>query len=364
VSGSEAPVLVTGGAGFVGCNLAHRLAGRGRTVRLYDNLSRAGVEENLEWLRGLHGPRIEPWIADVRDRRKLASAVEGASCVFHFAAQVAVTTSLERPDEDFEVNARGALNLLEALRASSAPPPLIFTSTNKVYGALAGLSFAAAGERYAPADARVAAAGVPETQPLDFYSPYGCSKGAADQYVLDYARIYGLRTVVFRMSCVYGSRQFGTEDQGWLAHFLISALADRPITVYGDGRQVRDVLYVADLMDAFERAEARMDALAGRAFNIGGGPANAVSLREALERIGRLLGRRPRVVHGPARPGDQPWYVSDIASFSDAAGWRPTVGVGEGLARLHRWLKPRVERAVPLAPALKAELHEVRAAQS
>jgi CDP-paratose 2-epimerase len=360
----QAPVLITGGAGFIGSNLADRLASRGRRVRIYDNLSRAGVEENLEWLRERHGGLIEPWIGDVRDRPRLAAAALGASAAFHFAAQVAVTTSIEKPDEDFEINLRGTLNLLEALRTQSAPPALIYTSTNKVYGALSNIAFGQDLARHAPADAELAATGVSEAQALDFYSPYGCSKGAADQYVLDYARIYGLRTVVFRMSCIYGSRQFGTEDQGWVAHFLISALADRSITIYGDGRQVRDVLYVDDLLDAFERAEAGMARLSGRAFNIGGGPENAVSLREMLEMIGRLTGRKPRIERGPTRPGDQPWYVSDIRKFAKAAGWRPLVNPRDGLARLHRWLAPRIAKREPLAPNLRAHLHEIRPAQS
>ena len=360
----QAPVLVTGGAGFIGSNLADRLASRGRRVRIYDNLARAGVEENLDWLRSRHGGLIEPWIGDVRDQAKLASAAHGVASVFHFAAQVAVTTSIAKPDEDFEINIRGTLNLLEALRAQSAPPPLVFTSTNKVYGALSNVAFAPRAARHVPADLELAETGVSESQALDLYSPYGCSKGAADQYVLDYARIYGLRTVVFRMSCIYGTRQFGTEDQGWVAHFLISALADRPITIYGDGRQVRDVLYVDDLIDAFELAESGMARLSGRAFNIGGGPQNAVSLREMLDMIGRLVGRRPRVEHGPTRPGDQPWYVSDIRSFAEASVWRPAIAPREGLARLHRWLEPRIAKRGPLASNLRAHVHEVRPAQS
>ena len=360
----QAPVLITGGAGFIGSNLADALAGQGRRVRIYDNLARAGVQENLDWLRDRHGRLIEPWIADVRDRPELAAAAAGTSVVFHFAAQVAVTTSVEKPDEDFEINLRGALNLLEALRAQSAPPPLVYTSTNKVYGALSNVVFVRRAARHVPADPELARRGVPEAQVLDLYSPYGCSKGAADQYVLDYARIYGLRTVVFRMSCIYGPRQFGTEDQGWVAHFLISALSDRAITIYGDGRQVRDVLYVDDLIDAFQRAEAGIARLSGRPFNIGGGPRNAVSLRETLDTIARLLGRAPRVEHGPIRPGDQPWYVSDIRSFAEAAGWRPSVSAQDGLERLLRWLEPRVGGRTPAPLHTRAHVHEVRPAQS
>lgn len=332
------PVLITGGAGFVGCNVADRLLRDGHEVVVFDNLSRAGVERNLAWLRATHGDRVRAVVADVRDRDALDGAVRGASAVFHFAAQVAVTTSLVDPVEDFDVNARGTLNLLEALRAQDAPPPLLFTSTNKVYGDLADVSMARRSQRYEPEDARVAAHGVGEARPLDFHSPYGCSKGTADQYVLDYARSYGLQAVVFRMSCIYGPHQFGTEDQGWVAHFLIRAVDGKPIVLYGDGMQVRDVLYVEDLVDAMLLARREAGRLAGRAFNIGGGPANTTSLLELIDRIGALRGERPEVTFEDWRTGDQRYYVSDVRAFGAATGWQPRTTVDEGVERLYEWL--------------------------
>lgn len=344
---SESLTLVTGGAGFIGSNLAHRLLSLGRKVRILDNLSRPGVEQNLQWLRDQHGDGLQVITGDIRDEKTVARAVSGASHVFHFAAQVAVTTSLDQPRDDFLVNAHGTLNLLEAARARPVPPFFLMTSTNKVYGDLADLALQPTGQHYQPLDQAVRAGGVSEARPLDFHSPYGCSKGAADQYVLDYARSYGMRTMVFRMSCIYGPRQFGTEDQGWLAHFILRALRAEPITVYGDGRQVRDVLYVEDLVSAFLLAEQNAGALAGRAFNIGGGPANAISLLDLLDRIEALQGRRPAVTFDDWRTGDQRYYVSDTRAFEQATGWRRKVGARAGIARLHEWLA--VYRRPPVA---------------
>jgi len=334
----DRPVLITGGAGFVGANLAHRLLSQGTSVLLFDNLSRAGVERNLQWLRDTHGSRVEIEVADVRDRAAVTRAVRKARQVFHFAAQVAVTTSLTGPVEDFEVNARGTLNVLEAARAQAEPPPVVFTSTNKVYGNCEDLALVQRGRRYEPVDASVRARGVGEARPLDFHSPYGCSKGAADQYVVDYAQSFGLRTAVFRMSCIYGPHQFGNEDQGWVAHFLIRAMEGRPIVIYGDGMQVRDVLFVEDLIDAFLLAQERIDEISGRAFNIGGGARNTVSLLELLDMIGDLHGARPTVRFADWRTGDQRYYVSDVRHFQLATGWAPRTGVREGLEQLYEWL--------------------------
>ncbi len=333
------PILITGGSGFLGCNLAHRLCSAGQPVLLYDNLSRASVEQNASWLRERHGNLVQVQVADVRDANALAHAVQRVSGVFHFAAQVAVTSSLASPIYDFDVNARGTLNLLEALRTLRNPPPVIFTSTNKVYGALGEVDLRLRGHRYEPSDETIRAAGIGENQPLDFYSPYGCSKGAADQYIVDYARTFGLPAVVFRMSCIYGPHQFGTEDQGWVAHFLIRAMEDRPITLYGDGKQVRDVLFVDDLVDAFLLARENMRTLSGQVFNIGGGPQNTTSLLELLNRIAELRTKRPRVNWDAWRPGDQRYYVSDVSKFQTATGWLPKVGMLEGVARLHDWLQ-------------------------
>ena len=335
---AEPPVLITGGAGFVGCNLAHRLCSAGRPVVIYDNLSRPGVERNLSALRETYGDQVRVEEGDVRDPEALAEAVKDAAVIFHFAAQVAVTSSLVSPRHDFEVNALGTLNLLEAVRVQADPPPVIFTSTNKVYGSLADMEFRLEGNRYEPCDRQVRAGGIPESRRLDFYSPYGCSKGAADQYVLDYARTFGLRAVVFRMSCIYGPHQCGTEDQGWVAHFLIQALQGRAITLYGDGKQVRDVLFVEDLIDAFLLAEARMNALSGQAFNIGGGVENTTSLVELLDHIDELHGSRPAVQWKGWRPGDQRYYVSDFSRFRDATGWSPKVNRRAGIERLYQWL--------------------------
>jgi CDP-paratose 2-epimerase len=333
------PVLITGGAGFIGCNLAHRLLCEGRPVLIFDNLSRVGVHRNLEWLRATHGPDVEVEIADVRDRESLRHAVRWCAQVFHFAAQVAVTTSLVNPRLDYEVNVGGTLNLLEALRSLDQPPPLVFTSTNKVYGALDDVRLRRNGERWEPRDRTVRDAGIPETRPLDFHSPYGCSKGAADQYVRDYARSFGLPTVVFRMSCIYGPHQFGNEDQGWVAHFLLRARDGAPIDLYGDGMQVRDIQYVDDLVDALLLAQRHMPVLAGRAYNIGGGVENTVSLLELLDLIAELHGERPATTFHDWRVGDQRYYVSDISSFREATGWSPRVGVRAGVRRLYEWLE-------------------------
>ena len=331
-------VLVTGGAGFVGTNLASRLVEEGRRVVVLDNLERPGVEHNLQWLKATAGDRLDARVADVRDTAALREAVAGAEAVFHLAAQVAVTTSLEEPLDDFEVNVQATVALLEELRRLRRPVPLLYTSTNKVYGTLPHVRLVRDGRRWEPQDPQLRKLGVSERQPLDFCTPYGCSKGAADQYVLDYAHTFGLPTVVFRMSCIYGPHQHGTEDQGWVAHFLLRALEGGPITVYGDGAQVRDVLYVTDLVDAMLRAHDGIETFAGTAFNVGGGPSNTLSLLELLRLIEELEGEEPQVALAAERPGDQRWYVSDTSLLGRATGWRPAVGVEEGIDSLHRWL--------------------------
>lgn len=332
------PVLVTGGAGFIGANLAWRLAESGRDVIVYDALARAGVRRNLDWLRSRHGNRVRFIEADVRDAERVTEAVKGASAVFHFAAQVAVTTSLADPMDDFATNIAGTLNVLEAVRHHAPQAPVIFASTNKVYGDLTDLDFALEGDRYVPVDADVRAHGISEARPLDFHTPYGVSKGAADQYVLDYARSYGLRSAVMRMSCIYGQRQMGTEDQGWVAHFLISALKGRPITLYGDGCQVRDILDVSDAVDAYLAAWARIDEVKGRAFNLGGGPDNAVSLRVLLDHIAEVTGRTVDVRHDDWRAGDQRYFVADTRAAEEALGLKRRVDWRDGVARLADWL--------------------------
>jgi CDP-paratose 2-epimerase len=258
--------------------------------------------------------------------------------VFHFAAQVAVTTSLVDPVLDFEINARGTLNVLQGIRAMAHKPTLLFTSTNKVYGHLDDLALVPRGSRYEPADLMALSQGVSERRPLDFRSPYGCSKGAAEQYVLDYARTFGLSAAVFRMSCIYGPHQLGTEDQGWVAHFIVEALENRPLTLYGDGLQVRDVLFVEDLVDAMMQTHGAMARLAGEAFNIGGGSANTISLLELIDLLGEVLGQRPTYRIEPWRAADQRYYVSDTTKFQQATGWRPRISVREGIERLASWL--------------------------
>ncbi|QDT14696.1 NAD-dependent epimerase/dehydratase family protein [Alienimonas californiensis] len=359
------PVLITGGAGFVGCNVAASFLADGVAVRVLDDLSRPGVEKNLRWLQSRF-PAVEFRRADVRDAAAVNEAVRGCSRVYHFAAQVAVTTSLTAPLNDFDINARGTLNVLEAVRAEQncgRDIPLLFTSTNKVYGDLGGIETLLGGEpsrngdgeadRYRPADRRLAADGVNESRPLDFHSPYGCSKGCADQYVLDYARTYRLPATVFRMSCIYGPHQFGTEDQGWVAHFARAALRGEGVTFYGDGRQVRDVLHVSDLVRAMRAALDDPRRTAGRAFNVGGGPANAVSLRQVVAALGETVGAPVEVTDGPWRTGDQRWYVSDTARLRSALGWSPRMSWRDGLADLVGWLAEHVEpqSAVPSAGA-------------
>jgi CDP-paratose 2-epimerase len=333
------PVLITGGAGFIGTNLAHRLLSEGRPVLVYDNLSRAGVEQNLAWLRREHGDLVQFQLGDTRNREALRKAVRNASQIFHFAAQVAVTTSLDNPTDDFDINARGTLNLLETMRSLDNPPPLIFTSTNKVYGEMGDVRLRVNNGRYEPEEQQLREHGFNEERCLHFHSPYGCSKGCAEQYVLDYARTFGMRTAVFRMSCIYGLHQFGNEDQGWVAHFLIRALEKKPITIYGDGRQVRDILFVEDLVEAFLAAQENIESLSGRAFNIGGGPKNTISLLELLELIGELHGKRPDVRFDTWRSADQQYYVSDTRQFSEATDWTQLVDVRDGVTRLYKWLR-------------------------
>jgi CDP-paratose 2-epimerase len=351
MSGRSAGIaLVTGGAGFIGSNLASRLAAEGWRVRVLDALSRPGVERNLDWLIERHGRRIEPVLGDVRDRDRVAAAVRGVDAVVHFAAQVAVTSSLDDPREDLETNVLGTFNVLDAVRTQAPGARMLFASTNKVYGDLAGIGLRETPEGYAPEDTRLAKWGVTERQHLDFHTPYGCSKGGADQYVLDYARSFGLRAAVLRMSCIYGARQMGTEDQGWVAHFLIRALKGEPITIYGDGQQVRDVCDVADTCEAYLRALQRMDSIAGCAFNWGGGPANAVSLVSVLDEIGRIIGRPPEIRFAEWRAGDQRWFVADTRQADAALGLPSRKPWRQGLRDLAAWLEEA--RGAPAGEAM------------
>ena len=330
--------LIVGGAGFIGSNLAHRLLRQGERVLIFDSLARPGVETNLRWLHEQFPHQLLVQIGDIRNQFALADAVRHAQGVYHFAAQVAVTTSMVNPQHDFAVNAQGTLNLLEALRMQGRQVPLLFTSTNKVYGDLIDVQLQQDATRYYPQDEQVNAEGIGEARPLAFHSPYGCSKGAADQYVIDYAHTYEMPATVYRMSCIYGPRQFGTEDQGWVAHFLIRALQQQRITLYGDGKQVRDILFVDDLVDALLLGNTQIDQLRGQAFNVGGGPQNAISLLELLALIEQLQGTPVAYQFDTWRRGDQRYYVSDTRKLQATAGWRANVSVQDGLERLYNWL--------------------------
>ena len=329
-------ILITGGAGFIGSNAAARALVRGDEVMVVDDLSRAGAELNLEWLRGIGDFRFE--MIDVRDYRSLRAlmAADKFDAIYHLAAQVAVTTSVTDPRDDFEVNALGTFNLLEAIRNSSQSPVVIFSSTNKVYGNLDDMPVAEKQTRYTFQGLKKT---VSENQPLDFHSPYGCSKGSADQYARDYARIYGLKTVVMRQSCIYGPRQFGIEDQGWVAWFIIAVLTGKKITVYGNGKQVRDILYMDDLLDSFDAAIRNIEKCAGGIFNIGGGPENSVSLLEFFNLLEGITGKKIDYSFSDWRPGDQPIYISDITKAGKELGWQPQMAYKEGIKKLYDWVQ-------------------------
>ena len=330
-------ILITGGAGFIGVNVAAHHLRQGRRVAILDNFSRAGTETNLRWLQQAHGEGLVVLRGDVRalDQR-FQEEVERASVLYHFAAQVAVTTSVTDPASDFAVNALGTFNVLEAVRRSASRPIVVYSSTNKVYGKMDSVGTVDRGGRYAYADLPD---GVSEDAPLEFYSPYGCSKGCGDQYVIDYARIFGLRTVVFRQSCIYGAHQFGMEDQGWVAWFTIRALQGNPVTIYGDGKQVRDVLYIDDLVAAYDAAIRHIDRASGKAYNIGGGPAFTLSLLELITMLDRHLGRELEHRFEAWRPGDQQVFISDVRRARADLGWEPRIGPEEGVGRLQRWLE-------------------------
>ena len=340
--------LIFGGAGFIGSNWAAKLLRSTEArVHIFDNLSRSGVEHNLRWLRlqAANSERLKITVADVRDAGAVRRAVAGATEIYHFAAQVAVTSSVADPRHDFEVNALGTLNILEAARESGRQPFILYTSTNKVYGNLASKQLVLTGRRYCALDNK----GVSESQPLDLYSPYGCSKGAADQYVHDYGRIFGLPTVVFRMSCIAGPRQWGNEDQGWLAHFIYSAMEGRPLTIYGDGKQVRDILCVDDLLSAFEKVRTQIDATARQIFNVGGGASNSVSLLEVMDEIESATGKKLPFTLQSQRPGDQLFYITDFEKLRKLTGWRPQISLRRTIEMIHQWWKERQAIVEPVS---------------
>lgn len=330
-------VLITGGAGFIGANLVNRMLDSGHQVVILDDFSRRGTRRNLAWLREHHGDTFDVIEGSVTDAATTAKAVASAEIVYHLAAQTAVTTSVADPRRDFEINALGTLNVLEGARGAAHKPIVLFASTNKVYGALEDVATVEEPARYAFRDLPL---GIDERQPLDFHSPYGCSKGAADQFVHDYARIYDVPTVVFRQSCIYGPRQMGVEDQGWLAWFVIALVTGKPITIYGDGKQVRDLLYVDDLLDAFEGAVKHIDTTRGQIYNMGGGSDNAISIWWDLKPlIEAALGREvPDPGFAEMRPGDQPIFVADITRAKHDFGWSPRVSAPDGIQRLADWV--------------------------
>ncbi len=337
-----AKATITGGAGFIGANLAARLLGEGHEVTIFDNLSRSGTQSNVDWL--FDHPESEHlrfMQGDLRDFEGLKVAMHGAERVYHLAGQVAVTTSVTDPRADFEANALGTFNALEAARQVGDDPVFLYSSTNKVYGGMEHVRIVEGESRFEYADYPN---GIPEDMILDFHSPYGCSKGAGDQYTRDYYRIYGLRTVVMRQSAIAGPRQMGVEDQGWMAWFIIAALKNRQITIYGNGKQVRDVLYVDDLLNAYDAAVANIDTVAGQIFNIGGGPDKTITIwTEFGPLLQELLGRPIEVRYSDWRPGDQPVYISDITKAKTELGWEPRVGVRESAERIYAWAKDNLD---------------------
>jgi CDP-paratose 2-epimerase len=316
----ERRILITGGAGFLGVNAAIHLVKDGWYVTLLDNLSRPGTERNLRWVITRYPSRVTFVKEDVRNAAGLPEHVKHQDAILHLAGQVAVTTSLVDPNTDFDVNARGTLNVLEAVRLHNRDAPLVFASTNKVYGKL--------DHNNGPCK---------ESQPIDFHSPYGCSKGSADQYVRDYARCFHMNTVVLRQSCIYGAHQYGTEDQGWVAHFVHSILKERPLTIYGDGTQVRDLLDARDLSALYATAIDKIGITRGEIYNVGGGPENQRNLLEVIDQIGELTGKKPQFTFADWREGDQKFYVSDISKAGRDLGWEPRVAFDRGLRDLVAW---------------------------
>ncbi len=327
--------LVTGGAGFIGSNFTADLLEKNQNVVLFDNLSRGGSRSNLAWLHEKFGRDAFQFIqGDVRDSEALEMAMHVSMCCY-FCGSVAVTTSVTNPREDCEINAVGTFNVLEAARKSGRQPVMLYTSTNKVYGGMDDVRVVERERDYAYIDFQ---SGISENQPLDFHSPYGCSKGTGDQYMRDYQRIYEIPTVVFRQSAIYGPRQFGVEDQGWVSWFIIAVLTKKPITIYGNGKQVRDLLYIEDLVRAYHAAIDQPEVSAGKIYNIGGGVKNVISVwKEFGPILESLYGEKIEVSFGDWRPGDQVIYVSDIRKAERELGWTPRISARDGIERLYRW---------------------------
>jgi CDP-paratose 2-epimerase len=339
-------VLVTGGCGFIGSNIASSHMNKGDKVLVLDDLSRKGAELNLKWLRSLDKiDFIKQDIANFNSLKRIIEKNRDIEIIYHMAAQVAVTDSIDNPRRDFEVNALGTFNLLEAVRCANANPVIIFGSTNKVYGEMKDLKIIEENGRYMWKDIKK---GIGEDSPLDFHSPYGCSKGSADQYIRDYSRIYGLRTVIMRQSCIYGPRQFGIEDQGWVAHFIISAILEKPITIYGDGKQVRDILFIDDLVDVFHRAYENIDSVKGDIFNIGGGIENTISLLELTDILKEEIDKDIAIKFDSWRLGDQKVFINDISKSKRLLNWQPKTNKDSGIKKLISWVKEKRDLFVNL----------------
>jgi CDP-paratose 2-epimerase len=330
--------LVTGGAGFIGSNYVERLLRRGEKVTIFDNLSRKGAELNLAWLSNTFGKSAFELVeGDIRDFDLVQKTAKDKEVIIHLAAQVAVTSSVTDPRTDFEINALGTFNVMESARLSKKQPIVLYASTNKVYGGMEEVRIVEDEDTYRYENLPD---GVAETQPLDFHSPYGCSKGTGDQYVHDYHRIYGLPTVIFRQSCIYGTRQFGVEDQGWVAWFVIAAVCGKPITIYGDGKQVRDILFIDDLLDVYDLAVRQIDHSAGKIYNIGGGPQYTLSIwKQFAPMLEKHLGKPLSEKWGDWRPGDQKVYISDIHKAAHELSWNPLISPDEGIRRLFTWVQ-------------------------
>lgn len=335
-------IFITGGAGFIGTNCAQHFLAQGHAVTIFDNLSRKGGRSNLDYLFQKNGSHTLRFIeGDVRNYDWLVESIQGSNAVVHLASQVAVTTSVEDPRTDFEINALGTFNVLEAVRNHCPDAAVLYASTNKVYGGLENVRIEERETRFAFTDFNQ---GIPETFPLDFHSPYGCSKGAGDQYIIDYARIYGLKTLSLRQSCIYGPRQFGVEDQGWVAHFIIAACMGRPITIYGNGKQVRDLLHISDLIRAYETGLNRIDEVNGQAINVGGGPENTLTIwTEFQPLLEELHGRPVDVSFSDWRPGDQRVFVANIRKARDLLDWQPKITLREGISDLYDWVSANKE---------------------
>lgn len=318
-------IFITGGAGFIGSNLAKFHIDKKDDVLIFDNLARNGTEKNLIWLKLLakKNKNFKFVKGDVRNFPLIKKHITGSDVIYHLAGQVAVTSSLVSPLEDFEINAGGTLNVLEAYRTKASKAKFIYASTNKVYGSLDGVKFPKKG--------------INENQNLDFHSPYGCSKGTGDQYVRDYGRVYGLKTIVFRQSCIYGPRQFGNEDQGWVMHFVRKAIVGEKISIYGNGKQIRDLLYVGDLIDAYSLALKKVKAGTGLVYNIGGGRVNSISLLRLIRVLSKKLGKRVDYDFRKTREGDQIIYISDISKVNKDLNWQPKININDGVEKLINW---------------------------